>query len=118
MAKNDIISIPVSKTEMEQLLDGSTCEVVRPLKDTLCKKIRGLGIICHYSMPSNEVNTRICQKTGEKCVSGLMINKYNVKFYCSSTKESKVFAIYNYRLDDDMNLHIKVIISDNDEKGD
>ena len=118
MIKKDTISFPVSKSEMSGFLDGSLNEFVRPLSKTICKKMSGLAIVCPYSMPSPEVMVRICQKTGTKCLSGFRILKFNVKFYCTATKESKTFGINRYTVDENMNVRINVIPLTEDEEGD
>lgn len=93
---------------MEDVVERGNNEIVKPLSYNICKKIKGIGRICPYSMPSGYDDYRICQKNGAKCISGLKIEKYNIKIYNSASKEEHTYEISEYLFDNEQKLHIKI----------
>lgn len=93
----------VLKGEWYDLIDsGIKNEEYRAIKPYWCKRLKGLARVCVYRMPSDKENERICQMTGQTCLSGLNEMKFRygtVKFRRGYTNTSMVFEIESVRVD-------------------
>lgn len=65
----NILKKTVSKKDFERIKNGEAIDIVYDITPYQCKKMRGFGLVCPYSLPFNETD-RFCQKNGNICVSG------------------------------------------------
>ena len=65
----------------------------RELKPHNCRRIKGLGLVCPYAMPSPVKGEKICQRTGKACDSGTKITQSSVNLRRGYTATSMRFAL-------------------------
>lgn len=87
----------VLKAKWYDLIEsGVKGEEYREIKPYWCKRLKGLAAICGYRMPSPNLDERICQMTGQTCLSGLNEMKFRystVKFRRGYTNTSMTYEI-------------------------
>lgn len=87
------IELVLKRVWYDKIENGEKKVEYRELKPYNCKRIKGLGIVCPYAMPSGKKETRICQKDGKECVSGCQITQSMVNFRRGYTKTTMKFII-------------------------
>lgn len=64
----------------DMIASGIKKEEYRELKEFWCKRIKGLGIICPYTLPYYD-GKKFCQKFAKVCLSGTKITQDSVLFH-------------------------------------
>lgn len=82
----------------DMISSGEKKEEYRELKPYWCKRICGCQNICTYAMPSNEKDSKICQKTGTKCLSGNKLTFDKVKFRNGYTSISQTYELEHIKI--------------------
>ena len=76
------------KNEWYDMIENGDKNVeYRELKDYWC------GLVCPYAMPSSQRGCKICQKTGNECVSGTQITQKSVVFSYGYTDKTMEYDI-------------------------
>lgn len=65
----NILKKTVDKKSFEVLKNGGTIDIRFDVTPYQCKRLKGFGTVCPYSLPFNETD-RFCQKHGCVCISG------------------------------------------------
>ena len=63
----------------DMIASGEKKTEYRELKEYWCKRIKGLGIVCPYTLPYKE-GRKFCQKYGKECLSGCTITQKDILF--------------------------------------
>lgn len=65
----NILKKTVDKVSFETLKNGGVIDIKFDITPYQCKKMKGFGLVCPYSLPFSETE-RFCQKNGSVCISG------------------------------------------------
>ena len=87
------IRLTLKKEWYDMIENGDKNVEYRELKDYWCRRIKGLGLVCPYAMPSSQSGRKICQKTGNECVSGTQITQKSVVFSYGYTDKTMEYDI-------------------------
>ena len=82
----------------DMIESGVKPEEYREIKPYWCTRIKGCQRICPYSLPTNEPDVRICQKSGEKCLSGNELGFTQIRFRRGYTSKSMLFNLNGIRI--------------------
>lgn len=119
------LKLTLKKKWYEMIESGEKTAEYRELKDYWCTRIKGLGIVCPYAMPSHETGVKLCQKTGKKCKSGTKVTQTCVEFRFGMTKRTMTFDIASLAIhkgnpewgapDGDMVININLVPKDSNK---
>lgn len=74
------INLDLKYVWYDMIASGVKKEEYRELKEFWCKRIKGLGLVCPYSLPYHE-GKKFCQKFAKVCVSGTQITQKDILFH-------------------------------------
>ena len=100
--ENENIKLVLKGKWYDMICSGKKKVEYRELKPYWCTRIKGLGLICPYAMPSPNDGQKICQKDGSVCKSGVVLTQKTVTFSKGYTSETATFRVdtYSVRLGD------------------
>ena len=82
----NILKKTVNKKDFEKLKNGETIDIVYDITPYQCKRLKGFGAVCPYSLPFNDTD-RFCQKTGGICLSGKEVKYTECQIKLSKSDE-------------------------------
>lgn len=114
--ESNILKKVVKQKDFDKLKNGKTINLEFDITPYNCNKLKGMGNICPFSLPSSDEN-RICQKDGSICKSGVSLRYTEVEIKLSKSEEKILCDVthINGEYKDKPNFIITVVNKENNK---